>query len=178
MIHWNRVQIAKEEIASKSHDFSRVKPFKISEKKGEKISPKNKTQGKKERLENFLRVSVLWSLIHSGLIRSPKSLAQYFCKGSRSWYWSCISAFSSKIIRHIMSMIKTYIIKIQSRNLIHDFKSAYNRDDYRLLAMIPNNKLKSTIASIKIQKRRSYEASIGLRGPRINSGHLILTKNN
>ena len=84
MIHWNRVQIAKEEIASKSHDFSRVKPFKISEKKGEKISPKNKTQGKKERLENFLRVSVLWFLIHSGLIRSPKSLAQYFCKGSRS----------------------------------------------------------------------------------------------
>ena len=46
-------------------------------------------------------------------------------------YWSCISAFSSKIIRHIMYMIKTYNIKIQSRNLIHD---------NRLFAMIPKNK--------------------------------------
>ena len=35
-------------------------------------------------------------------------------------YWSWISAFSSKIIRHIMYMIKTWIIKIQPRNLIHD----------------------------------------------------------
>ena len=35
-------------------------------------------------------------------------------------YWSCTSAFSSKIISHIMYMIKTYIIKIQSWNLIQD----------------------------------------------------------
>ena len=39
--------------------------------------------------------------------------------------------FSSKIIRHIMCMIKTCIIKIQSRNLIHY---------HRLLTMIPKNK--------------------------------------
>ena len=63
-------------------------------------------------------------------------MAQYFCKRSWSWfrlkgYWSFISAFSSKIIRHIMYMIKMYIIKSQSRNLIHDD---------RLLAMIPKNK--------------------------------------
>ena len=44
---------------------------------------------------------------------------------------SCISAFSSKIIRHYVYMIKTYIVKIQSRNLIHY---------HRLLAMIPKNK--------------------------------------
>ena len=34
-------------------------------------------------------------------------------------YWSCTSAFPSKIIRHIMYMIKTYFIKIQARNLIN-----------------------------------------------------------
>ena len=61
------------------------------------------------------------------------TFAQYFCKRSRSrfrfkGYWSCISAFSSKIIRHIMYMIKTYIIKIQSRNLIHDNWSAVGYD--------------------------------------------------
>ena len=44
-------------------------------------------------------------------------------------YWSSISAFSSNIIRHIM-YIKGDIIKILSRNLIHD---------NRLLAMIPKN---------------------------------------
>ena len=54
-------------------------------------------------------------------------MAQYFCKRSRSrfrltGYWSCISVFSSKIIRHIMYMIKTYIIKIQSQNLTHDHR--------------------------------------------------------
>ena len=53
------------------------------------------------------------------------SLAQYFCKRSRSrfrlkGYWYCISAFSSMIIRQIMCTIKTYIIKIQSGNLIHE----------------------------------------------------------
>ena len=57
---------------------------------------------------------------------SSKIMAQYFCYNPDSWssafwsgfrlkrYWSCISDFSSKIIRHIMYMIKTYIIKIQS----------------------------------------------------------------
>ena len=51
-------------------------------------------------------------------VPSQRVLILYFC-------------FFSKIIRHIMDMIKTYIIKIQSRNLIHN---------NRLLAMIPKNK--------------------------------------
>ena len=37
-------------------------------------------------------------------------------------YWSSTSAFSSKIIRHIMHMIKTHIVKIQSQNLMHDHR--------------------------------------------------------
>ena len=48
------------------------------------------------------------------------TLAQYFCYDPDSGYWSCISAFPSKIIRHIMEMIRTYIIKLQSQNLIHN----------------------------------------------------------
>ena len=36
--------------------------------------------------------------------------------------WSCLFAFASKIIRHIMYMIKTYFVKIQSQNLEHNHK--------------------------------------------------------
>ena len=51
----------------------------------------------------------------------PDSGSSAFCTGFRlKGYWSCISAFPSKIIRHIMEMIRTYIIKLQSQNLIHN----------------------------------------------------------
>ena len=61
-------------------------------------------------------------------------------------FWSCTSTFSSKMIRHILYMIKTYIIKIQSRN-----------HDNRLLAvpkislqLIPKTKILNRIIQSKM----------------------------
>ena len=55
------------------------------------------------------------------------------------------SVFSSKIIRHIMYMINTYIIKIQSRNLTHDHRlSAVQKVFFQ---MILKNKVKNDPSS-------------------------------
>ena len=57
-----------------------------------------------DKLWDFFRLKIFWDF--------------FTLKG----FWSCSSAFSSKIIRHIIYMIRTYIVKIQSRNLVHNHK--------------------------------------------------------
>ena len=58
--------------------------------------------------DDFMFMAFLLTLVLNSITELlSQTMAQYFCKRSRSrfrlkGYWSCISAFSSKIIRHII----------------------------------------------------------------------------
>ena len=90
------------------------------------------------------------------------SMAQYFCYdpdlgSSAFWtgfrlkgYWSCISAFSSKIIRHIRYMIKTFITYVLGVGKSAAIQKIFLTERSRTCIVLPLDLYKIAAISIKI----------------------------